>query len=138
MPETTDAKGSDLMRYGLFGAAAYNTGKQLVGYGVGFGTQKYTCKDGKKARNLIILGVNSFDSSNALVLGMGNIKITTNDGVSVQAKDELKTNCTIPNKKFVLSAHYDASDDNSNSFLFVNNIQQYEFKAKKSEIVARK
>ena len=56
MPDITDAKGSDLMRYGLFGATAYNTDKKLVGYGVGFGTQKYTHDDGKEARNLVNLG----------------------------------------------------------------------------------
>ena len=107
---------------------------KLVGYGLGFGTQKYTHDDGKKARNLIILGTNS-SSSNALVLGKGSIKITTNDSVSVEAKDKLKTNCTIPDKKFLLSVHYDATDDNSKSFLF---IEQYEFKADKNEIVATK
>ena len=34
--------------------------------------------------------------------------------------------------------HYDATDDNSESFLFVNCVQQYKFKADKNEIVARK
>ena len=64
MPDVTDAKGSDLMRYGLFGATGYDTSNELVDYGVGFGTQKYTHDDGKKARNLVILGTNF----NALVL----------------------------------------------------------------------
>ena len=41
MPDLTDAKESDLMRYGLFGATAYTMDKKLVGYGAGFGTQKY-------------------------------------------------------------------------------------------------
>ena len=36
----------------------------LVGYGVGFGTQKYTHDDGKEARNFLILGA----SPNASVL----------------------------------------------------------------------
>ena len=72
------------------------------------------------------------------MLGTGSIKITTNDKTAVQAKDKLKTNCTIPNKKFVLSLHYNASDDSSESFLFVNNLQQYKFRANKNEIVARK
>ena len=90
--------------------------------------------DGKEARNLVILGTNS----NALVLGKGSIKITTNDSVSVQVKDKLKTNCTIPNKKFLLSVHYDATNDNSESFLFFNGIEQYKFKADKNKIVARK
>ena len=64
--------------------------------------------DGKEARNLVILGTNS----NALVLRKGSVKITTNDSVSVQAKDKLKTNCTIPNKKFLLSVHYDVTNEN--------------------------
>ena len=84
MPGITDAKGSDIMRYGLFGATAYNTDKKLVDYGVGLETQKYTHDDGKVARNLVILSVNSSDSSNALMLGMGNIKIATNDKTAVQ------------------------------------------------------
>ena len=134
MLDINDIKGSDLLKYGLFGATGYYTNNKLVGYGVGCGTQKYTHDDGKEARNLVILGTNS----NALVLGKGSTKITTNDSVSVQAKDKLKTNCTIPNKKFVLSVDHDTTDDNSESFLFINGIQQYKFKADKNEIVARK
>ena len=110
--DITDARGSDLLKYGLLGATGYDTNNKLVGYGVGFGTQKYTHDDGKESRNLVILGT----SPNALVLGKGSIKITTNDSVSVQAKDKLKTNCSIPNKKFILSIHYDATDDKSESF----------------------
>ena len=134
MPDITDAKRSDLLKYELFGATGYDTNNQLVGYGVGFGTQKYTHDDGREARNLVILGTNS----NALVLGKGRIKITTNDSVSVQAKDKLKTNCAIPNKRFLLSVHYDATNDNIESFLFINGIEQYKFKADKNQIAARK
>ena len=118
----------------MFGAAGYDTNNKLVSYGVGFGTQKYTHDDGKKARNLAILSTNS----NALVLGKGSIKVTTNDSTVIQVKDKLKTNCTIPNKKFLLSVYYDATNDNSESFLFINGIEQYKFKAYKNEIVARK
>ena len=99
MPDITDAKRSDLTRCGLFGATAYTTDKKLVGYGVGLGTQEYTHDDDKEARNLVILGINSTDSNNALILGKGSIKIATRD--AVQTKDKLKTNCTIPDKKFV-------------------------------------
>ena len=119
MPDITDAKGSDLLKYGLFGAPRYDTNNKLVGYGVGFGTQKHTHDDGNEARNLVIFGT----SPNALVLGKGNIKVTTNDSAAIQAKDKLKTNCTIPDKKFVLSVHYDASDDNSESVLFINSVE---------------
>ena len=134
IPDITDAKGSDLLKYGLFGATGYDTDNKLVGYGVGFGTQKYIHDDGKKARNLVILGTNS----NVLVLGKGSIKVTTNDSTAVQAKNKLKTNCTTPNKKFVLSVHYDATDDNTESFFFINSVKQYKFKAYKNKIVARK
>ena len=134
MPDITDAEGSDLMKYGLFGAAAYNSYKTLVGYGIGFGAQKYTHDDGKKARNLVILG----GSPNALVLGKGSIKITANDSLAVQAKDKLKTNCTIPNKKFLLSVHYDTADDNSENFIFINGVEQCKFKSNKNEITAKK
>ena len=134
MPAITDAKGSDLLKYGLFGATGYDTNNKLVSYGVGYGTQKYTHDDGKEARNVVILGT----SPDSLVLGKGSIKVTTNDSTAVQAKNKLKTNCTIPNKKFILSIHYDATDDNSESFLFVNGLQQYKFKTDKSKIVARK
>ena len=91
MSGISDAKESDIMGDGLFGATGCDTNNKLVGYGLGFGTQKYTQDDGKKARNLVILGTNS-SSSNALVFGKGSIKITTNDSVSVQTKDKLKTN----------------------------------------------
>ena len=134
MPDITDVKGSDLLKYGLFGATGYDPNNKLVGYGVGFGTQKYTHDDGKEARNVVIPGTNS----NALVLGKGSIKVTTNDSAAIQTKDKLKTNCKIPNKKFILSVHYDATDDNSESFLFINSVQQYKLKADKNEIVARK
>ena len=73
-----------------------------------------------------------------MVLGKGNIKITTNDSTAVQAKNKLKIKCSIPNKKFVFSVHYDTTDDNSESFLVANGVQQYKFKADKNEIVARK
>ena len=32
MPDITNAKGTDLMRYGLFGATGYDTNNKLVGY----------------------------------------------------------------------------------------------------------
>ena len=100
------------MKYSSFGATGYDTNNKLVGYGIDFGTQKYTHDDGKEAKNLVILGT----SPNALVLGKGSIKVTTNGSAAIQVKDKLKTNCTIPNKRFILSVDYDATDDNSESF----------------------
>ena len=53
--------------------------------------------------------------NNVLVLGKGSIRI--ND-TTIQVKDELKTNCTIPNKEFILPVHYNGDD----SYLFVNSV----------------
>ena len=67
-----------------------------------------------------------------MVSGKGSIQIS--DTTTIPAEDELKTNCTITNKKFILSLHY----NNDNSYLFINNIKQYEFKTKSNEIIASK
>ena len=82
MSSISDAKRSNLMRYGLFGPTGYDTNSKLVGYGIAFGTQNYTHDDGKEARNLVILGA----SPNTLALGKGSIKVTTNDSAAIQAK----------------------------------------------------
>ena len=100
MPDITNAKGSDLMRYGLFGGTDYDN-KLWKGYGAAFGSQTYLHKDGKNSRNLVILAVDSFDN-NALALGKGSTKIS--DTTTVQAKSELLTNCTITNKFFSVFA----------------------------------
>ena len=129
--------GPDTIGQCLFGATDYNK-KNWSGYGVAFGKQYYLHKDsGKNANNLIILGVDLSDSSdeetkknNILILGKDSIQI---NNTTIQAKNELKTNCTVP-PKFILSVHYNGDD----SYLFVNNIQQYKFKAKDSEIKTRK
>ena len=137
MPSITYKSGLDTIGQRLFGATDYNK-KKWSGYGVAFGKQHYLHKDSdKNANNLIILGADLSDSSdeetkknNILILGKGSVQI---NNTTFQAKSELKTNCTLP-KKFILSVHYNGDD----SYLFVNNIQQYKFKAKDSEIKTTK
>ena len=60
----------------------------------------------------------------------GSVQINS---TTIQAKSELKIKCKLP-EKFILSVHYNGDD----SYLFVNNIQQYKFKAKDSAIKTRK
>ena len=99
------------------------------------GSKTYLHKSyGKDARDLIIFGADLGDSSHAenkinniLVLGKNSVKLSN---TTIQAEDELKTNCTIFGQKFVLSLHYNGDD----SYLFVNGTQQYKFKTKDSEI----
>ena len=120
MPDITHAKGSDLMRHGLFGATTYDSKDNLKGYSFAFGSQTYTHDDGKEARNLVILGVDSSYSSHVMCLGNGSIK--TFNTTTIQAKD-------------ILSLHY---DDKNDSYLFVNSFQQYKFKASDDQIKANK
>ena len=121
----------------MFGVANLS-GNKYTGYGISFSSKIYPHKDsGKNTKNLIIFGVDLSSSSyteneknSVLVLGKGSVKITNT--TTIQAEDELKTNCMIPNKKFVLSVHYNGD----NSYLFINGIQQYKFKIKNDEIKA--
>ena len=63
-----------------------------------------------------------------LILGEGPTQGL--DDTKLIAEAKYPTNFTQPNKRFVLSLHYSCS----NSFLFVNAIKIYQFKAKDSEI----
>ena len=95
MPDITHTKGSDLIRYGLFGATSYDN-KVWKGYGAAFGSQIYPREDGKDVGNLVILGVDSTDNNNELALGEGSIKVSGT--TTIQAKSELLINWTKPNK----------------------------------------
>ena len=52
------------------------------------------------------------------------------NGTTIYAEEIYKDNFTEPNKKFVLSLHYNFS----NSYLFVNGVEQLKFKAKANQI----
>ena len=137
MPYITYKSDPDTIGQCVFGATDYNK-KKWSGCGVAFGKQHYLHNNaGKNVNNLMILGVDLSDSSdeetkknNILILDKGSVQI---NNTTIQAKSELKTNCTLP-PKFILSVHYNSYG----SYLFVNNIQQYKFKAKDSEIKTRK
>ena len=79
------------------------------GYGLAFGIKDYLHKkSGKNAKNLIILGADTSDDdktteNSIIVLGKGSVSITRTE--TIEAKEEIKTNCTITNKKFVLLLH---------------------------------
>ena len=65
---------------------------------------------------------------NFLILGEGPTQGLDNTTLKAEAKYSI--NFTQSEKRFILSLHYDGS----NSFLFVNAIEIYQFKAKDSEI----
>ena len=85
-------------------------------------------------KNVIILGCDASSPSHAnnkknniIVLGKDFIQgqETTGTGNTVYVEKIYKTNLTEPNKKFVLSIHYNGDD----SYLFVNGVEQLKFKA---------
>ena len=85
--------------------------------------------------NVIIFGADMsssvhIDNKNKdnLILGEGPTQGL--DDTTVTAEAIYAINFTQPNKRFVLSLHYNGS----NSFLFVNATKIYQFKAKTSEV----
>ena len=88
------------------------------------------------AKNVIIFGADLSSSvhannkvSNALVLGKSFIQRI--NGTTIYAEKMCSTNFTVGDKKFCLSLHYNGD----NSYLFVNDKEIHQFKAKDSEIV---
>ena len=67
--------------------------------------------------------------NNVLVLGKAFTQGI--NGTTIYAEKMYSTNCTVDNKKFCLSFHYDGD----NSYLFVNGKEVQKFKAKDSDIV---
>ena len=82
-------------------------------------------------RNVIIFGVDMsssvhVDNKNKDILILGEGLIQGLDDTTLTAEAKYPINFTQPNKRFVLSVHYNGS----NSFLFVNAGKIYKFKAK--------
>ena len=100
------------------------------GYGIGF-----VFIDESMGKNVIISGADMssplhIDNKNKdiWVLGEGHTQWLHNTTLTADAIYPI--DFTLPNKRFVLSLHYNGS----NSFLFVNATKMYQFKAKDSEI----
>ena len=90
---------------------------------------------GGTGRNIIIFGVDMSSSTkidnrkkDILILGKGPTQGLEH---TLSAEKMYSINFTENNKKFCLSLHYNGA----NSYLFVNGIEIYKFKAKDSEIV---
>ena len=70
------------------------------------------------------------DNKNKDILVLGEWPTEAFDDTTLTAEARYPINFTLPNKRFVLSLHYNGS----NSLLFVNATKIYHFKAKNSEI----
>ena len=90
-------------------------------------------------RNVLIFGVHEsslLHSNNKAnnVYPMGKGPVQGIDDMTLYAEKVYSQNCTQPNKKFVLSLHY--NDDNG--YLFVNGKQELKFKCKTDQLVKEK
>ena len=70
------------------------------------------------------------DNKNKYILVLGESPTQGLDGTTITAEAKYSINFTTPGKIFLLSLHYHGS----NSFLFVNAVNMYQFKAKDSEL----
>ena len=91
--------------------------------------------NGSMGKNVIILGVNASssahsDSKKKDTLIFGKSATQELDDTTLTAEAEYLINYSRSNKKFCLSLHYNGS----NSFLLVNAIKIYQFKANNSEM----
>ena len=101
------------------------------GYGICFDSESSSSFGNKiDAKNVIIFGVNTSNSShstnktpNIYVLGKDFVQGINN--TTIYAQSQYKTNMTEPDKKCVLSLHYNGD----NSYLFVNGSQKLKFKS---------
>ena len=110
------------------------------GYGICFDEGRtFTSRNITNDRNVLIFGADmSFSThstnkaNNIYVLGKDFVQ-GIND-TTLHAEKIYKINLTEPNKKFVLSIHYNFS----NSYLFANDIQELKCKSKVDQILKEK
>ena len=106
------------------------------GYGIGLDSRsEFSLSDGSIGKNVIIIGVDMSSSvhinnkeKDFLVLDTGPTQGL--DDATLTAEAQYSINYSRSNKKFCLSLH----SNGSNSFLFVNATEIYQFKANDSEI----
>ena len=126
----------------LFGAVTLTKNADIdkygySGYGTGFDRRwSFSFPGGRFGQNVLIFGVDmSFSAhidnkqKDILVLGIGPTQALEH---TQTAEKMYSINFTVTKKKFCLNLNYNGA----NSYLFVNGIEIYKFKAKDFEIVA--
>ena len=109
---------------------------KYIGYGIGFDSHsEFSLIDGTMDKNVIVCGADMslsvhIDNKNKDILVLGEGPEQGLDDTTLTAKAKYPITFTQPKKRFVLSLHYNGS----NNFLFVNATKVYQFKTKDSEI----
>ena len=107
------------------------------GYGIGLDMKGTFSVSNGFGRNIIIFGDNisssvHIDSKKKYILILGEGPTQGLNGTTLTAEKKYSINFTKHKKKFCLSLHYNGA----NSYIFANDVEIIEFKAKDSEIVA--
>ena len=102
---------------GSFSKGNINNGKNILFFGV---DESSLIHANNKANNIYV---------------MGDLFVQGINDTTLYAEKIYSQNFTQPNKKFVLSLHYNNFDD---SYLFVNGKQELKFKAKIGQILMKK
>ena len=96
------------------------------GFGIEFGSHlEFSFTDGRMGKNVIIFG-----GDMRTHLGIMIIKLKISYFLILAAEANYPINFIQPRKRFVLNIHY----NRSNSFVFVNATEVYQFKAKATKI----
>ena len=103
---------------GMFSIGNINNGRNFLIFGVHESSLVHT---NNKANNIFIMG-------DGFVQGINDMTLYT-EKIYIQ-------NFTQPNKKFVLSVHY--NDNDNDSYLFINGKQELKFKAKSDQLIKEK
>ena len=130
-----------LLANSLFGAVNLTTNPdpdkyKHSGYGTGFDARgSFSLNSGGFGKSLVIFGADMGSSAHIdnkkkdiLILGKGPTDGL--DNTALTAEKEYLINFTEQQKKFCLSLHYNGVI----SYIFVNDVEIYQFKAKDSEI----
>ena len=108
------------------------------GYGICFDEGGSFSKGNiSNGKNVLIFGVDesSLVHQNNNIYVMGDLFVQGINDTTLYAEKIYSQNFTQPNKKFVLSLHYNYDND---SYLFVNGKQELKFKAKTRQLLMKK
>ena len=113
---------------------------EYKGYGICFDKgDTFSKGDITNGKNVLIFGVHESSLTHANnkannIFAMGDGSVQGINDTTLYAEKIYSQNFTQPNKKFVLSLHYDDND----SYLFINGKQELKFKAKPNSILIEK
>ena len=122
---------------------AYTSKYKYKGYGICFDEGRSFSKGNiSNGKNVLIFGVDESSLVHANnkannIYVMGDLFVQGINDTTLYAEKIYSQNFTQPNKKFVLSLHYNAYGNGDDSYLFVNGQKELKFKVKTRQILVK-